>query len=96
MGASIINNSESLNKYRGQIHQAIEDLKEQMKKTEQAIESVYENGWKDDNFRQFQNNFNQDKEKILPLCNVLDNYESNTLYHLQKKIESMETHDFKC
>lgn len=96
MGASIITDSKSLNKYRGQIRQAIKDLKEQMRKTEQAIDTVHESGWKDDNFRQFQNNFTQDKEKILPLCNVLDNYESNILYHLQEKIKSMETHDFKC
>lgn len=94
MGASVINNSTSIHSYRGQIAQAIENLQTQFNKTESALESVHEAGWKDDNFREFQNNFNEDKEKILPLCNVLDNYQGNLLYQLEQKLKRLEDRRF--
>lgn len=80
--------------YRGKIEHAIEELNRNLKKTEQAIETVGES-WKDDNFREFQENFNQDKEQIVPLCNVLNNYQSNLLYQLEKKLERLEGRRFK-
>ncbi len=81
MTPSVITDSHSLHDYRGQIAHAIDELKVQLRKTERAIDKVAET-WKDDNFREFQQNFNQDKEQILPLCNVLDNYQYNLLYEL--------------
>lgn len=94
MGATVINNSESIHGYRGQIAHAIDELKLQFTKTERAIESVHEAGWKDDNFREFQNNFNEDKEQILPLCDVLYNYENNLLYQLEQKLKKLEGRRF--
>lgn len=94
MTSTVINNSASIHEYRGQIAHAIDELKLNLKKTEQAIETVGET-WKDDNFREFQDNFNQDKEQIIPLCNVLDNYQSNLLYQLEKKLERLEGRRFK-
>ena len=85
MPSTVINNSASIHEYRGQIAHAIDELKLNFRKTERAIEAVSES-WKDDNFREFQQNFNQDKEQILPLCDVLDNYQSNLLYQLEKKL----------
>jgi uncharacterized protein YukE len=94
MTSTVINNSASIHEYRGQIAHAIDELRLNLKKTEQAIETVGET-WKDDNFREFQDNFNQDKEQIIPLCNVLDNYQSNLLYQLEKKLERLEGRRFK-
>lgn len=94
MTSTVINNSASIHEYRGQIAHAIDELKLNLKKTEQAIETVGET-WKDDNFREFEDNFNQDKEQIIPLCNVLDNYQSNLLYQLEKKLERLEGRRFK-
>lgn len=94
MTSTVINNSASIHEYRGQIAHAIDELRLNLKKTEQAIETVGES-WKDDNFREFQDNFNQDKEQIIPLCNVLDNYQSNLLYQLEKKLERLEGRRFK-
>ena len=94
MNSTVINDSKSIHEYRGKIAHAIDELKLNLRKTEQAIETVGES-WKDDNFREFQDNFNQDKEQIVPLCNVLDNYQSNLLYQLEKKLERLEGRRFK-
>ena len=37
----------------------------------------------------------QDKEQIIPLCDVLNNYQSNLLYQLEKKLERLEGRRFK-
>ena len=94
MGPTVINNSNSIHDYRGQIAHTIDELKLQITKTERAIETVGES-WKDDNFREFQENFNEDKEQILPLCDVLDNYQSNLLYQLEQKLRTLEERRFK-
>ena len=93
MPATVINNSESIHNYRGQIAHAIDELKVQFSKTENAIEKVGES-WKDDNFREFQEHFNEDKEQILPLCDVLYNYENNLLYQLEQKLRKLEERTF--
>lgn len=93
MGPTIITDSASINKYRNDIVHAIEELKQQFTKTERAIETVSES-WKDDNFREFQEYFNEDKEQILPLCDVLNNYEGIILYELEEKIKIIENGTF--
>lgn len=94
MGPTVINNSKSIHDYRGQIAHAIDELKLQFQKTDRAIETVSES-WKDENFREFQEHFNEDKEQILPLCDVLYNYENNLLYQLEKKLEKLEGRTFR-
>lgn len=91
---TVINNSTSIHEYRGQIAHAIDELQLNLKRTEQAIETVGET-WKDDNFKEFQDNFNQDKEQIKPLCDVLDNYQSNLLYQLEQKLKKLEERTFR-
>lgn len=93
MSASVINNSAALHKYREQLSQAIQNLQDSLKKTEAAIEQVGET-WKDDNFKEFQENFNQDKEMIIPLTASLEDYETNTLFHLEEKVRDLEEFDF--
>lgn len=92
MPETVINSSEAIQDYRGKIEHATDELKLQLQKTENAIEKVSE-GWKDDNFKQFQANFDEDKEKIKPLCDVLYNYESNLLYQLEMKLRNYEETD---
>ena len=59
------------------------------------METVHEAGWKDENFKEFQENFNRDKEQILPLCDVLYNYENNLLYQLEQRLKKLEGRKFK-
>ncbi len=87
MAATVINDPDSIHAYRGKIQNAIEKLKSQLTKTETAVNTVSES-WKDSNFVEFQNNFNEDKEQIRPLCDVLSNYESNLLYQLEQKLRT--------
>lgn len=87
MAATVINDPDSINAYRGKIANAIERLREQLTKTENAVETVSES-WKDPNFQEFQNNFNEDKERIKPLCEILSNYEGNLLYQLEQKLRA--------
>lgn len=92
MGMTVINSSAAIHDYRSKITGAIAQLKEQIKKTDSAVETVSES-WKDGIFQQFQGNFNEDKEKIIPLCDSLTNYADNLLYSLEKKLEDYEGTD---
>lgn len=94
MNSSVINGSSFIHEYRYKIAHAIDELQLNLGKTERAIETVGES-WKDDNFREFQDNFNQNKEQIVSLCKVLDNYQCNLLYQLEKKLERLERRVFK-
>lgn len=87
MAVTVKNDPDAIRDYRGKIANAIENLKSQLTKTENAIETVSQD-WKDNNFREFHENFNQDKEQIKPLCDVLSNYESNLLYQLEQKLRA--------
>ena len=87
MSSTVINDPESIKIYRGQIAQKVEDLNKLIQDTERAIETVSAS-WKDNNFKQFQQNFNQDMSQIKPLCNVLSNYEGNLLYQLEQKLRT--------
>ena len=89
MALTVSNSSAAIHDYRGKIAHAIDELKDQLTKTERAIETVSED-WKDDNFKQFQNNFDEDKEKIKPLCDKLYDYENNLLYQLEIKLKAYE------
>ena len=87
MAITVDNDPEAIRAYRAKISNAIEQLKVQLQKTEQAVQTVSES-WKDNNFMEFQTNFNVDKEQIKPLCSVLENYESNILYQLEQKLRT--------
>lgn len=87
MASTVINDPASINAYRGKINDAVEKLRTQLQKTELAIETVSES-WKDNNFQEFRNNFNIDKEQIKPLCDILHNYDENILYGLEQKLKT--------
>lgn len=87
MASTVINDPESIHAYRGKINDAAEKLKNQLAKTELAIETVSES-WKDNNFQEFRKNFNADKEQIKPLCDILINYDNNILSGLEQKLRT--------
>lgn len=87
MASTVINDPVSINAYRRKIIDAIEKLERNLAKTGMAVEAVSAS-WKDNNFMQFQQNFNADKEQIKPLCNVLRTYESDILYQLEQKLNA--------
>lgn len=93
MSSNIIVSSKAIQDYRGKIAHAVDELKLQLKKTERAIEVAGET-WKDDNFREFQQYFSEDKEKIKPLCDVLIRYEEDILYQFEKEVRALEEGGF--
>lgn len=93
MSDGIIVGSAGLHDYRGKIAHAVDELQLQLNKTEQAIDEAGET-WKDDNFREFQQYFNEDKEKIKPLCDVLIRYEEDILYQFEQKVRALEESSF--
>lgn len=86
---NIIVGGDAIQNYRGEIAHAVDELQLQLAKTEQAIDEAGET-WKDDNFREFQQYFNEDKEKIKPLCDVLIRYEEDILYQFEQKVRTLE------
>ena len=87
MASTVINDPESIHEYRGRIQDVIERLNTPLRETENAIQTVSES-WKDNNFQQFRNNFEKDKEDIRPLCDILSKYEDNILFNLEQKLRS--------
>ena len=76
--ASVINNSESVNKFCNELLDTVDDLRDQLKKTEQAMDDVAQE-WKDPQFKKYHDEFSKDKEKIEPLCKKIEEYEDDVL-----------------
>ena len=60
--AQIINDWEAMRTFRGQLREAVDNLQEQLKRTERALEEV-SNSWKDEQFRKYNDEFSKDKEE---------------------------------
>jgi hypothetical protein len=78
----IINDVESLHKFRNEMLDTVEDLQKQLKTTEGAIEDVAQT-WKDSQFVKFKTGFEEDKELINPLCKKIEEFEGEVLHPLE-------------
>lgn len=74
-----INDVEALKDFRNKMIDTVEDLMKQLRRTDNAIENVART-WKDIQFEQFRDNFNEDKEKIKPLSDDIEAFEDNVYY----------------
>ena len=89
--ASVINNSESVNKFCNELLDTVKELRDQLKKTEQAMDDVAQE-WKDPQFKKYSDEFTKDKDQIEPLCKRIEEYESDILrpiYHILYKYENL-------
>lgn len=84
--AGVINDYESLHKFRNELLDTVDNLRDQLKKTEQAMSNVA-TVWKDAQFMKYENEFSKDKDKIEPLCKDIEEFESDVLYPLEKILE---------
>lgn len=87
--SSMRTGAEALKKFRDDILERVDDLRDQLKKTEAAMETVAEE-WKDDQFRKYNEEFSKDKEEIEPLCKTLEEYENDVLYPMWKVVDEYE------
>lgn len=83
----VINDPEAIKKFRYELTDVVEALRDQLRKTDAAIDEVAET-WNDEQFRKFRDSFNDDKEVIEPLCRDVEDFESGPLYQLQTILES--------
>jgi len=81
-----INNAEALSKFRAELRALGESLNNALKETEHAVEQLSQT-WKDTEFQKFTAKFNEDKEEIRSLSQKIIEFESQTLFIKQKKIE---------
>lgn len=77
-----INDVEALKDFRNKMLDTVDDLMKQLRRTDNAIENVART-WKDTQFEQFRDNFNEDKEKIKPLSDDIEEFEDN-VHNLEK------------
>ncbi len=85
MSNGIINDVDSLKKFRNELLDTVDDLQKQLKKTERAIEDVAKT-WKDSQFVKFYEGFEEDKEKINPLCKAIEEFEGDALLPLENTL----------
>lgn len=81
----IINDWKAMRTLHGQLRDAVDDLQEQLKKTEHALEEVA-NSWKDEQFRKYNEEFSKDKDEIPPLCDKINEFEEGPLQKLEEII----------
>ena len=76
---------ESLHKFRNDLLNLSEDLQEQLKRTDAVIEDVAAE-WDDPQFKKFNEDFQQDKEMIKPLCERIEDFEAIVLQPFEDKV----------
>ena len=81
----IRNNAESMRKFMAEMRNLAQNLDESLKKTEQEIENLSQT-WRDPEFKEFKNKFDEDKSKIKPLSDKINDLESNNLRHKEEKL----------
>lgn len=82
----IITDLEAIKDLRRKLSEVLEELRDQYDRTEKAIETVAET-WRDKQFLAFKNKFTDDQEKLKPLCEHLEDYDSEVLEKLEKWVE---------
>jgi len=65
-------------KFRNELLDTVDNLREQLKATERAIDDVAQE-WKDSQFKKYNEEFSKDKEQIEPLCKKIEDYENDVL-----------------
>ena len=81
----IINDWEAMKKFRGNLSDAVDNLQEQLKRTERALEEVA-NSWKDEQFKKYNDEFSKDKDEFPPLCEKIKDFEEGPLQQLEEII----------
>ena len=87
--ASMIVDTDELKRFRDEIFNRVDDLRERLKKTDEAMDAVAEE-WKDHQFKKYNEEFSKDKEEIEPLCKTLEEYENDVLYPMWKVVDEYE------
>ncbi len=90
---TMITGSESMYRFCEDLLETVEQLQEQLKNTERAMDDVATD-WKDAQFKEFHKQFGEDKDKINPLCKRLEDYEADILRPLADIVKEYEEQTF--
>ena len=82
----IITDLETIKDLRRKLAEVLEELRDQYDLTEKAIETVAET-WRDKQFLAFKFKFTEDQEKLKPLCEHLEDYDSEVLEKIERWVE---------
>lgn len=85
----IINDSNAVQELRNELLRAVENLEEQLKVTEAALNTVAET-FQDEQAKLFVESFDKDKQKLQPLMDDVAWFESDSLRKIQEWIEEYE------
>ena len=80
--SAMINDPEAVQKFRNQLLQLVENLQEQLKRTDAAMEEVAKS-WKDQQFQKYYSEFIKDRDIFPPLCKDIEAFEEGPLRELQ-------------
>ena len=81
----IINDAESLLRFRNELYVLVEDLENNFRTVESQISELNET-WKDEQFQKFSNDFDEDKQEIRPLGEKVKDFADDYLYRKEQKI----------
>ena len=82
----IITDLDAIKELRRKLMDVLQDLRDQYELTSKVIEEIAET-WKDEKFHEFKGSFEEDQEKLKPLCEKIEEYDSEVLERLQRHIE---------
>ncbi len=82
----IITDLDAIKDLRRKLMEVLEELRDQYQQTQGAIDTVAET-WKDQGFDHFKDQFAEDQQKLQPLCDKIEEYDSEVLAKLQRWIE---------
>lgn len=83
---AMINDPEAVQKFRNELRELVDQLQDQLKRTDSAMEEVAES-WKDEQFKKYHREFTKDRDIFPPLCKDIEEFESGPLYNLQSILE---------
>jgi peptidoglycan hydrolase CwlO-like protein len=84
--AQLINDWQELQRFQNELVTACENLNEQVKKTDAALTEVNKT-WKDDQFKKYQESFNEDKKRIGVLRQAIEELNEEPLAQLREIVE---------
>ena len=84
--SAMINDPEAIQKFRHQLLDLVEDLQQQLRRTDNAMEEVAR-VWKDEQFQKYYREFIKDRDIFTPLCKDIEAFEEGPLQEIQIKLE---------
>ena len=88
MSDMIISNPDDVAVFRGKLVELAENLEESLRNVENQIDEVHQT-WTDENFVQFSNKFDEDKELIRPLSVNLKEFADESLARYEQSLRNI-------